>query len=293
MNRVIVIAEVGECFNGELKIAKEMIAVARDAGCDIVKFQTLDYENISETDPEKDWFKKIALDPKKMCYLIGCAKEAGIDILFTPENVKTAGWILDAGLKSVKIASSCMSDAKLIKFVNGRFDQVFISTGMADLEEVKTAVRNLDKVRDLYILHCVSEYPTGPLLEKRGLKALADEDAHLNMIKILIREFPDHSIGYSDHASGIMVPAFAVAAGAKVIEKHITLDRDTPVKNFKTNGQYLGTDHILSLEPDELGEMIAQIRLVEKMLGEDRWERSDGEQILKEFLRKRFSDAKA
>lgn len=293
MDRVIIIAEVGECFNGELERAKEMIAVAWDAGCDIVKFQTLDYENIPEGDPEKDWFKKIALDPEKMRYLIGCAKEAGIEILFTPENVKTAGWILDAGLKSVKIASSCMSDAELIKFANGRFNKVFISTGMAELEEVKTAVKNLGKVRELYILHCVSEYPTGPLLEKRGLRALADEDAHINMIKMLIRQFPDHTIGYSDHTAGIMVPAFAVAAGAKVIEKHITLDKKTPVDNFKTGGQYLGTDHILSLEPDELRQMVVQIRQVEKILGEDRWERSDGEQILKDFLRKRFSDAEA
>ena len=105
-------------------------------------------------------------------------------------------------------------------------------------------------------MHCISEYPTGPLLEQRGLKALSNEDVRLNMMRMLIELFPQYNIGYSDHTCGILAPLVAVAMGAKVIEKHITLDRQTPMKNFETGGEYLGTDHVLSLEPEELGEMV-------------------------------------
>lgn len=293
MNRAIIIAEIGECFNGDLNVAKRLMLEAKDSGCDIVKFQTLDYENISEDDPEKEWFKKIALDPKKIEYLTEYSKEIKIQILFTPENIKTATWLLDSGHKSVKIASSSIGDINFIKFINGHFKSVFISTGMASLDEVNEVVNSLKDVKDLYIMHCVSEYPTGPLLEQRGLKALSHEDVRLNMMKILIKLFPQYIIGYSDHTSGILAPVAAVAAGAKVIEKHITLNRETPMKNFETDGEYLGTDHVLSIEPNELKEMVKQIREVEKILGEWKWERSEGEKILKDFIRGRFAGNRA
>lgn len=289
-NKVIIIAEIGECFNGDLGSAKKLISVAKQAGCDIVKFQTLDYDNISENDPERDWFKKIALNPKIIKIFIDYSRRAGIQVLFTPESVKTASWILGAGLKNVKIPSSLIVDTKLLKFVNRHFKHVFISTGMASLAEVKKAVNTLNKIRNLYIMHCVSEYPTGPLLIKRGLKALSVEDVRLNMMKMLMRLFPQHKVGYSDHTSGTLAPIAAVAAGAKVIEKHITLDRSIPVRNFKKGKNYLGTDHILSLEPDELRDMVDKIRIVEKMFGGKDWERSEGERILKNFLRGRFQE---
>jgi sialic acid synthase SpsE len=288
MNRTIIIAEIGECFNGDLDRARELIAVAKRAGCDIAKFQTLDYENISESDPEAEWFKKIALDPEKIKLLMGYAAASGIGILFTPENVKTARWLASCGLKDVKIASSCMADRELAKFINNNFKRVFMSTGMATLEEVQMAVASLPGIKELYLLHCVSEYPTGPLLEKSGLRALSPKDVRLNMMKILMSRFPKCKVGYSDHTAGILAPVAAVAAGAQVIEKHITLDRDTPVRNFKEGGEYMGTDHVLSLEPDELSEMVRQVREVEAMLGDNVWERSEGEKILRTFLRERF-----
>lgn len=290
MERTLIVAEIGECFNGSLARADKIMRCAKKAGCDIAKFQTLDYEAISETDPEKGWFKKIALDPKKIDWLIKDARKIGIGILFTPENEKTARWLLDLGCKDVKIASSCVTDIRLINFVNRNFKRVFLSTGMASINEVKRAVKALNKITDLFIMHCVSEYPTGPLLEKRGLRALADNDVKLNMMKILMGLFPGYKIGYSDHTSGILAPLLAVAAGAKVIEKHVTLDREAPVNNFKHSGKYLGTDHILSVEPRELRQMVQQIRTAETILGENKWQRSQGEKILRDFLRKRFKD---
>lgn len=288
MDKAIIIAEIGECFNGKLDIAKKLISVAKDCGCDIVKFQTLDYENISPLDPEAEWFRKIALNPKKIKCLIKYARKAKIKILFTPENVKTARWLLALGLSRVKISSSSLGNSELLKFINNNFKRVFLSTGMASLAEVKEAVKRLHKVSDLYILHCVSEYPTGPLLKKRDLKALSPKDVRLNMMRILMGAFPQRKIGYSDHTCGILAPVVAVAMGAKVIEKHITLNRQKPINNYLRHKEYLGTDHVLSLEPDELREMVNQIRQVELMLGKYRWERSKGEILLRDFLRRRF-----
>jgi len=289
MGRTVIIAEIGECFNGNLKTARRLISEAKKAGCDIAKFQTLDCEGISEDDPEKEWFKKIALNPEKIEYLIGCGNDTGIPVLFTPENVKTCRWLLDAHLKDVKIASSCITNIELIDFVSRRFKRVFLSTGMATLGEVKRAARHLSKVKDLYIMHCISEYPTGPLLEKRGLTSLSNEDVRLNMMRMLKQIFPKRKIGYSDHTSGVLAPVVAVAMGAAVIEKHITLDRKTPVENFKRGKKYLGTDHVLAIEPHELKEMVSRIREAEKMAGEWKWERSSGEKMLRDFAHGRFA----
>ena len=108
------------------------------------------------------------------------------------------------------------------------------------------------------------------------------------MMQLLREHFPQHAIGYSDHTDGILAPVVAVARGAEVIEKHITLDRKTPLKNFEVGGEYLGTDHVLSLEPHELREMVAAIRAAEKMIGAREWRRSEGEEMLRVFLRQRF-----
>lgn len=288
MNRIVIIAEIGECFNGDLNVAEILISKAKESGCDLVKFQTLDYDKISEHDPERDWFKKVALNPEKIAHLVDCAKAAGIEILFTPSNIKTAGWLLDAGLRDIKIASSSASDDEFRDFVNDHFARVFLSTGMCSLDEVNEAVEGLGEVRELFILHCVSEYPTGPLLDRRGLKALAAEDVRLNMMRMLMALYPQSKVGYSDHTDGILAPVAAAAAGAQVIEKHITLDRRTPVENFRQGREYLGTDHVLSIEPAELREMVRQIREVEKMAGPWKWQRSEGEIVLRNFLRGRF-----
>lgn len=288
MQHILIIAEIGECFNGDLSLAKELIRVAKEAGCDYAKFQTLDARKIAKDDPEAEWFLKVALGQEQIRTLYDYGTDVGIPVLFTPENTATATWLYELGLKAVKIASSCLVDEALLSYVNGRFETVFLSTGMGSLSEVNHAVGCLNQVPSLYILHCISEYPTGPLLEQRGLQPLVHKDMHLNMMKMLMAVFPQHRIGYSDHTVSILAPVVAAAAGAAVIEKHITLDRQTPIINYREGKEYLGTDHVLSLEPDELKEMVKQIREVETMFGPWRWERTDAEKLLKEFLRGRF-----
>lgn len=287
---VQIIAEVGECFNGSMEQARKMIKEAAQAGCDTVKFQILDMDEVSVDDPEYDWFRKIELDREKIRLLKKWAEEEHIDILFTPVSLKTASFLVEEGLHTVKIASSFIRKKELIEYINEHFQTVYVSTGMADLEEVRMAVQILKKPEEVIILHCISEYPTGPLLEQRGLKALNEQNAHLNMINILKQEFHEYRVGYSDHTDGIFIPIIAVAMGAKVIEKHFTLDRQTPIRNYEQKKEYMGTDHVLSIEPDDLRKMVELIRRVEKCQGDMRWSRSEGEIILRDFLRGRYTE---
>lgn len=285
-----IIAEVGECFNGSLDTAKEMIHKAAGVGCDCVKFQILDMDEVAKDDPEYDWFAKIELTKGDIEQLIFCAKENDIDILFTPVSIRTAEILVELGVKKVKIASSFLRKIELLEYINLNFDKVYMSTGMASLDEIRRTKELLNNIKDLTILHCVSEYPTGPLLEERGLKALSEGDAHLNMINILKKNFSGNQIGYSDHTDGVFVPMIAAAMGVTVIEKHFTLDRQTPVDHFNHGDEYMGTDHVLSVETDELKEMVQLIRRVEKCQGSNVWERSEGEMILIEFLRGRYTE---
>lgn len=287
---VQVIAEVGECFNGSMKQAQKMIKEAAQAGCDVVKFQILDMDEVSVDDPEYKWFQKIELNRGKIKVLKQWAEDEHIDILFTPVSLKTASFLAEEDIQTVKIASSFIRKKSLIEYINEHFRTVYVSTGMADLEEVRKVVQILKNPDEVVILHCISEYPTGPLLEKRGLKALDEQDAHLNMMCILKQEFPTYKIGYSDHTSGIFVPVIAAAMGARVIEKHFTLDRQTPINNYLQKKEYMGTDHVLSVEPDTLKTMVELIRRVEVSQGDMKWNRSKGECILRDFLRGRYTE---
>lgn len=282
-----IIAEVGECFNGNIKTALEMIEVAKNVGCNTVKFQLLDINELAEDDPEYNWFEKLILPPEKISLFIEKSKEVDIEILFTPVSVKTARYLYESGLKNVKIASSFMNKVQLLEYINEHFETVYISTGMADLEEIIAVVDLLDKPEEIILLHCISEYPTGPLLKKRGLKSLAEKDAHLNMMMILKALYPRLKVGYSDHTDGILVPMVAASMGADVIEKHFTMNREIPIEHYNQNKEYMGTDHVLSIEPPMLKKMVEQIRQIEKIKGSWEWKRSEGEIILKDFLRGR------
>ena len=287
-DRIVIIAEIGECWNGDFAQAKKLVEVAAQAGCDYAKFQTLDREGVADDDPERDWFLSIALDRDQLTELRDHAKRHGVGFLVTPEKKKQAEMLAAMGCTEIKIASSCLVDDELLDFANAHFKRVFISTGLAELPEIDRAVRRLSAVPELYIFHCIAEYPTGPLLDERGLAPLRDEDVHMEMMNILAERYPRARAGYSDHTVGLLAPMVAAAAGARAIEKHITLDRETPVRNFKSGGPYLGTDHVLSLEPNELAEMVRMIRAIETMLGSHEWKRSVGELKLRDFLRSRF-----
>lgn len=289
-DKVCIIAEIGECFNGDMGVAKQLINEAMAAGCDYAKFQTLDIEGIADDDPEKEWFESVALDKDKLKELKEYCEAVGVGFLCTPEKLNNAVDLKELGCTAVKIASSCILDHELIDYVAANFPVVFVSTGLASLDEVRAIMDKLAGLETVYLMHCISEYPTGPLLDERGLTALAPGDVRLPMMDILAREFPQAVIGYSDHTVTISAPVAAVARGAMVVEKHFTLDRETPVAIFENNTGYQGTDHILSLTPPEMKEMVKQIREVEQMITPTQWDRTDGEKLLMTFLRGRFAN---
>jgi N,N'-diacetyllegionaminate synthase len=193
--RVLIIAEIGECWNGDFGRAKQLIEIAAGAGCDYAKFQILDRDGVAQDDPEREWFLRLALDLEQLRELRGHAVAKGIGFLVTPVRRQQAEMLTAIGCDEVKIASSCLVDDELLDFVSTRFRRVFVSTGMAELGEVDAVVQRLRSVPELYLLHCISEYPTGPLLDERGLTALRDEDAHLEMMNILAERYPSRRSG--------------------------------------------------------------------------------------------------
>ena len=266
LNKTIVIAEAGENHCGNMQLAYDLIDMSARSGCDYVKFQLYDAAKASSADPEKEWFKKVEVSDEMWIDLIHYSKKAGILPLATPWDKEKAEVILKSGATDIKIASFHIVDHELLQFVNANFNRVFLSTGMSSINEIERAVDTLKDVKDLFVLHCVSEYHLPP------------EHVNLNIIPTLQNKFPNVSgIGYSDHTIGIFAPVLAVSMGATVIEKHITTD-----KNLE------GTDHILSADGTELPEMVRQIRLAETMLGTNEKHLTASEKENQEFLRERF-----
>ena len=140
MDRTVIIAEIGECFNGDMRQAKELIQTAKEAGCDYAKFQTLDKAGIADDDPEKDWFLKIALDKEQLLQLKEWSEETGIKFLCSPENKNKAEVLKEIGCNEVKIPSTCLWDNELIGYIAKSFPVVFISTGMASLKDIDDAL---------------------------------------------------------------------------------------------------------------------------------------------------------
>ena len=263
---VLVIAEAGENHCGDMELAKKLIEVSARAGADYVKFQLYDASQTAPDDPEREWFYKVQLSPAGFQELVEYSRQQGIKALCTPWDVAKARIIFDSGVRDMKIASFHIVDMELLRYINERAERVFLSTGMASLEEIDAAVAALPKIDDLYIMHCVSEYP------------LAPDKVNLRVMDTLRERYGSRAkIGYSDHTVGILAPLAAAARGAEVIEKHITLDKGLP-----------GTDHILSADPGELAQMVSQIRAVETMLGSREKRLTEAEAQNQHFLRERF-----
>ena len=264
--RIIIIAEIGENHLGDMERARQMVIEAASAGADIVKFQSYAASDVADNDPEKEWFAKMQLSDEMHVELKGLAESRGVEFLSAPFSLERARFLCEElGLRKIKIASSEMLNFPLLDYVAERAETVFLSTGLADLDEVGRAVDRLARVPSVYLLHCVTAYPA------------PDEDANLRAIEALRRRFPDHPVGYSDHTLGIVAPVAAAGLGAAVIEKHFTLDKTLP-----------GTDHILSVTPQELREMVLMIRRVEQLLGSGVKRPAARELAVREFVRGRF-----
>ena len=265
-NRTIIIAEVGENHVGDMDLARSMIVEAAEAGVDIVKFQSFLASEVADDDPEKEWFASVQLPDQMHFELKHLAEKQDVEFLSSPFSLNRARFLCEeVGLRKIKIASSEILNFPLLNYVAQKADTVFLSTGLATVEEIAQALRHLSPVQTVYILHCVSTYPT------------SDEEANLRAIEALGRNFPDRLVGYSDHTLGIIAPVIAVTLGARVIEKHFTLDKNLP-----------GTDHILSADPKELRQMVEMIRRADVLLGGSEKKPTPRELEVRDFVRRRF-----
>ena len=262
-SHIIIIAEAGVNHNGSIPMAKEMIDVAADAGADLVKFQTFtaeklviktakkaDYQKNSsdQTESQFQMIKKLELSRNDHEILLEHCNKNNIQFLSTPFDRQSINLLDEINIPFFKIPSGEITNLPYLRHIGGIGKPVVISTGMATISEVKNAMSILldagIKQNDITVLHCNSEYPSP--MKDVNLKAMQTLENELGV-----------KVGYSDHTLGIEVSVAAVAMGAKVIEKHFTLDRNL-----------YGPDHGASLEPSELKEMISAIRNIESALGD-------------------------
>jgi len=172
MRKVIIIAEIGENHIGDMERAEKMIAEAANAGADIVKFQSYLASEIKDDDPEKEWFAKVQLSDNAHYELKRCAEQYGVEFVSSPFSINRAKLLCEGlGLKKIKLASSELLNFPLLDYIDGHADIVFLSTGMATLDEIKLALAHLNKVKTCYVMHCVTQYPARP--EDANLRAIA------------------------------------------------------------------------------------------------------------------------
>ncbi len=253
---VRVIAEVGENHLGDMSRALEMVRLASASGADFVKFQSYSEYDLAPTVDEdtRSWIRKTQLSEDDHFRLKAEAERCGITFLSTAVNIRWAAFLRDVGLGVIKLASLSLVNLDLLRFAGENFDEVFMSTGMGSVEEIEQALHAVGNKAHVTLLHCVSEYPT------------SDVDASLKSIRFLRERFPDSAIGYSDHTIGTVACIAAVALGAKLIEKHFTLDKSLE-----------GSDHILSADPAEMAAIAHGCRRVGNMLGEFKKQPTAGE----------------
>lgn len=281
LKSTLIIAEAGVNHNGSIDLAYKLIDAAADAGADMVKFQTFtadrlvtksaskaEYQN-QTTDAEESQYgmlRKLELSRQMHEELIFYCSKRGIGFFSTGFDNESLDMLIELGLELIKIPSGEITNLFFLRHVGSLGKPVILSTGMANLGEIEEAINVLTEAgvsrEQICVLHCNTEYPT-PM-----------EDVNLQAM-LGIRQALQVEIGYSDHTQGITVPVAAVALGATVVEKHLTLDRSLP-----------GPDQLASLEPEEFAEMVKAIRNVERAIGDGIKRPSTSEAKNKQIVRK-------
>ncbi|WP_445715187.1 N-acetylneuraminate synthase [Flavobacterium sp.] len=258
MSNILIIAEAGVNHNGDINLAKKLITEAKNADADFVKFQTFKTElnispiaikaeyqinNTGNSQSQFEMVKRLELSFEDFRELKEYSDEVGIGFLSTGFDFPSIDFLNAFEMPFYKIPSGEITNKPYLQHIARKGKDIILSTGMADLKEVKEAIEVIEAEgitrNRITVLHCNTEYPTP--MQDVNLLAMNQMAERLGV-----------QIGYSDHTLGIEVPIAAVALGAKVIEKHFTLDRNLP-----------GPDHAASLEPTELKEMVKTIRNIE------------------------------
>ena len=254
-----VIAEAGVNHNGDMEIAKKLIDAAADAGCDAVKFQTFitdkviargapkaEYQKETTGDGSMDdMVRKWELSRSQHEELMQHCQKRDIMFLSTPFDEDSLAMLVDLGMPVIKVGSGEVTNILLLKAIADTGLPVILSTGMSEMHEVDAALRFLKehKAGDVVVLHCVSNYPA------------AAETINIRAMETMGRAFR-RPVGYSDHTRGFEVPLAAVALGATIFERHLTLSHDMA-----------GPDHQASTEPQDFKRLVESIRIVEASMG--------------------------
>lgn len=274
-----IIAEIGVNHNGDINLAKKLISQAKTLGADAVKFQSFSASALADTKTPKvkyqkksgpkteshfDMLKKLELSFDDQLQLFEFSKKNKIDFLSTPYDVENAKFLDSLNVKAFKVASADIVDLPLHEYLASRKKPIILSVGMASLDEIKFIfnIYNKKKKKDLFILHAVSNYPAS--------------DASLNMqVLDTLKNTFEVPIGYSDHSIGVHSAIIAISKGAKIIERHFTLDKS-----------FIGPDHAASSSPEEFKFYVQQIRKTELMLGSKEKKIQQEEKEMKKISRK-------
>jgi N,N'-diacetyllegionaminate synthase len=265
-----VIAEIGVNHNGSVDIALDLVDQVARAGADAAKFQTFTADGVASPkagtvayqksfggDDQREMLRRLELSYEAHEVLVRRCSELGVEFMSTAFDLASLDMLCSLGIRRIKIPSGEITNLPYVVACALKKLPIILSTGMSDLTEVRNAFELIVATwhecggpawrpgdENLTILHCTSAYPTAPT--DVNLRAMVGMQADLGT-----------AIGFSDHTAGILAPALAVALGAKVVEKHVTLDRGMD-----------GPDHAASIEPDQLRQMIKDIRTTEAMLGQ-------------------------
>lgn len=262
-----IIAEAGVNHNGSLAKALELVDIAKWAKADAVKFQAFStsklilpgtklanyQKNNTISSDQFRMLKKLELSPNDFEKISRKCKDLKIEFMATPFDNQYVDFLLDLGMNIIKISSGDLTNKPLLEHIGLKNHPIILSTGMSTINEISESlkvIRNINKDisinlsnQKIFLLHCTSNYPAN--FNEINLKAMQT-----------LKEKFSLDVGYSDHSIGLLSSSTAVAMGAKIIEKHFTLDKKSH-----------GPDHSASLNPDELKKLIKQIRLIEKILG--------------------------
>lgn len=277
----LIIAEAGVNHNGRLDLALKLCDAAKDAGADVVKFQTWKTENIitrnvgqAEYQKENtgieesqfDMLKKLELSYEDFRKVKEHCDSIGITFASTADDFESMDFLVSLGIPFIKISSGDIGNVPYLRYMGSKKMPVIMSTGMSSLADVELSLKALREggAEDITVLHCTTNYPC------------PYSDVNLNAMRTLEMAFRLPT-GYSDHTLGYAIPVAAVTMGAKVIEKHFTLDKEME-----------GPDHKASMNPTEFREMVDAIRGVEVAMGSGIKEATGAEREIAKVVTKRI-----
>lgn len=278
-----IIAELGSNHNGDMRLAKQLIIEAKEAGADCVKFQSWSKDSIfAKKKYDDNYFvaddyrdrddytleeivEAYSISEEELLQMKSFSDELGIDCTSTPFSKKEADFLVDKmQTPFIKVASMDLNNYPFLEYLAKKGKPMIISTGLSELYEIDKAVKTIEDAgnKNIVILHCVATYPP------------EDKDVNLNNIKTLMSSYPEYPIGFSDHSLGTAIPLASVALGACLIEKHFTLD-----KNMQ------GWDHKVSATKAEMKEIVENSHRISDAMGSFRISATESDEKKREFRR--------